>query len=579
MGKTRWRILDKRLDILAATAWEVLAIRLIMVGGAAVMAGYSFGLAWGLGWFAACAVAEMCTRVVSWGAGRDRPMSQARRLGYVVFMAASSLIWSALAARCWLVGEEAYRIAAIAMLVGLMFHTQAFSFRSPTAMAAIGLPPAVLWCALPIAFGGYSGPSYMVVTATLGLVLLYFFASARANMRTAEALAEAERQAVAATAAKSAFLATVTHELRTPLNGVLGMARALQRTPLDARQQNYLSTILSSGDGLMTLLNDVLDFSKIEAGRMELEVGAFDLKALGVQTVELWAEAAAAKRLTLTCESDPGLPGYVAGDETRIRQIVNNLVSNALKFTEAGEVRLILRPSPGADGEHGVEIIVADTGIGMSPEQAARLFHPFAQADADTARRFGGTGLGLSICRTLATTMGGEISATSEPGRGSTFTVWLPLPAAEFAEGDETLGQGEELDLPGLRVLVTDDNPVNLAVARAILEASGLEVEVAAHGAEALDKLRGARFDLVLMDVRMPVMDGIEAVGRIRAGQAGDAEVPIIALTADGAPGEQARLKSLGFDALQSKPIRPAALIQSMAETMARRAEGAQRVA
>jgi CheY-like chemotaxis protein len=326
-----------------------------------------------------------------------------------------------------------------------------------------------------------------------------------------------------------------------------------------------VETILRSGDGLMAILNDVLDISKIEAGRMDLEVVAFDLKELGEQAVDLWAEGATAKRLSLLCSADPDLPPRVLGDETRVRQIIMNLVSNALKFTEAGSVRLQLKAAPGADGDGGVEILVVDTGIGMSADQIAVLFRPFVQAEASTARKFGGTGLGLAICRELATRMGGEITVESEPGHGSTFRVWLPLPAAEAPEaGDTAPGP-----LPALRILVADDNPINLAVARAVLEAAGVAIETAGDGAEALERLRVESFDLVLMDVHMPLMDGVEAVGRIRDGQAGRADVPIIALTADAMAGEEARLKALGFDALQHKPVQPGALIAAIAGLLA----------
>jgi CheY-like chemotaxis protein len=262
----------------------------------------------------------------------------------------------------------------------------------------------------------------------------------------------------------------------------------------------------------------------------------------------------------------------VLGDETRVRQIIYNLVSNALKFTETGGVVLALRAAPGADGDGGVEITVTDTGPGMSAEQVAGLFRPFVQAEAGTARRYGGTGLGLSICRKLAAMMGGDVSVESEPGKGSTFRVWLPLPAADAKAELADAEAPAEFDLGALRILVADDNPVNLAVARAVLEAFGVTVEVAAHGAEALERLRLGGIDLVLMDVRMPVMDGVEAVGRIRDGQSGEANLPVIALTADGMAGEETRLKSAGFDAVQTKPVSPAALMAAIAEVLNRTA-------
>lgn len=559
-----WSLLDERLDAVAATARQVFFVRMVVGGVAAALTGYIYGPAWGGGWLAAFVLAEACTRYFTRGVGRGLPMGRRQRAAYVVSMSASSAVWSSLAVLYWGEAQEPFRLAAMAILAGMMIHAQGFSFRSPIALAALGLLPSTLWFALPVGFGGYGGAPLVALTIGLAMLLCYVAASARANMRTAAALAEAQHTAEAANEAKSAFLAMMSHELRTPMNGVLGMARALQRTPLDPRQQGYVDTILRSGEGLMAILNDVLDISKIEAGRMDLEVGAFDLKALGDQAVELWSEIAKAKGLTLTCEAAPGLPPLVLGDEMRVRQIVLNLISNALKFTETGGISLRLSAAPAADGDGGVEIVVADTGIGMGPDQLAALFRPYAQADASTARKFGGTGLGLAICRKLSTMMGGEIGVQSEPGRGSSFRVWLPLPEAEPAP----IEAAEAETLPSLRILVADDNPINQAVARAVLEAAGVDVDCVSDGAQALERLRVEAFDMVLMDVHMPIMDGVEAVGRIRDGQAGRADVPIMALTADAMPGEEARLRALGFDALQHKPVQPAALINAIGQVL-----------
>ena len=563
LGKLRG-LLDERLDAVAATSRHMFFVRLVIGIGTALLTGYVYTGEVGAAWLTAFLVVECFTRIVTTVVTEGAPMRRRRRAAYLVAMFASSLLWCSLAVLYWSDGQEPFKLAAMAVLAGIMVHAQGFSFRSPAALAAMGVTPAILWFALPAGFGGYSGPPLIALTTGLAMLLVYVGASARANMRTADALAAAERSAVAANEAKSAFLAMMSHELRTPLNGVLGMARALQRTDLDRRQAGYVDTILRSGDGLLTILNDVLDMSKIEAGRMDLEVAAFDLAALGEQTVELWAEGAAAKSLTLTCKADPDLPPVVLGDEHRVRQILMNLVSNALKFTEKGSVTIRLRAAPAADGDGGVEIVVADTGIGMTPEQVNALFKPYVQAEASTARVYGGTGLGLAICRKLATMMGGDVSVLSDPGQGSAFRVWLPLPAAE--------AQSEEIEtseaLPPMRILVADDNPINQAVARAVLEAAGAVVETACDGTEALERLRIEDFDVVLMDVHMPNMDGVEAVGRLRDGQAGCSNVPVVALTADAMPGEEARLKALGFDALQHKPVQPAALIAALVEVL-----------
>jgi signal transduction histidine kinase/AmiR/NasT family two-component response regulator len=562
-----WSLLDERLDAVAATARQVFLVRLAVGCGTALITAYLLGPAIGAVWFVAFAAPEAATFLITRPIMRGEAMSRRQRGVYLGATLVSSLAWSGLATLYWTSDIEPYRLGAMAILAGVMIHAQGFTFRSPPALAALVTAPGLLWFALPAVFGGYSGPPLFGLTLGLAMLLCYVAASARANMRTAAALAEAQHTAEAANEAKSAFLAMMSHELRTPMNGVLGMARALQRTELDKRQQGYVETILRSGDGLMAILNDVLDMSKIEAGRMDLEVATFDLKALGDQAVQLWSEIAASKGLSLTCEAAPDLPALLLGDEMRVRQIVLNLISNALKFTESGGIRVDLRAAPAADGDGGIEIAVTDTGIGMSVDQLASLFRPYAQADASTARKFGGTGLGLAICRKLSSMMGGEIGVESEPDRGSTFRVWLPLPEAEAGMAEAA----EPESLPSLRILVADDNPINQAVARAVLEAAGVDVDCVSDGAQALERLRVEVFDLVLMDVHMPIMDGVEAVGRIRAGQAGRADVPIMALTADAMPGEETRLKALGFDALQHKPVQPAALINAIGQVLSDR--------
>jgi signal transduction histidine kinase/ActR/RegA family two-component response regulator len=377
--------------------------------------------------------------------------------------------------------------------------------------------------------------------------------------RTAQ-LSEQTALAVAANAAKSKFLAMMSHELRTPMNGVLGMAQALKLSPLNADQMGQVEMILRSGDSLMTILNDILDVSKIEAGKLELEVAAFDLIEVGQSVHGLWSHVATEKGLALTFEVDPETPRWVSGDPTRVRQIILNLVSNAVKFTQVGRVTIRMAPH-----DTGVRIEVSDTGIGMTPEQQRRLFQSFTQADASTTRRFGGTGLGLSICKQLSEAMGGDVSMVSAVGHGSTFTVRLPLSVAEppetKPESDDTLDQPP---LAGLRILVVDDNPINLAVARAILEAVGADIATAADGLDALEFLRSGDYDIVLMDLQMPRMDGTEAVNQIRAGTAGPMNIPVIALTADVIGGSNETLLKLGFDAVESKPIDARELINTI---------------
>jgi signal transduction histidine kinase/ligand-binding sensor domain-containing protein/CheY-like chemotaxis protein len=381
--------------------------------------------------------------------------------------------------------------------------------------------------------------------------------------RTAQ-LSEQTALALAANAAKSKFLAMMSHELRTPMNGVLGMARALRASALTQKQINQVEIILRSGDGLMTILNDILDISKIEAGKLELEVATFDLIDIGQSVHDLWINAASEKDVALIYEVDPETPRWVLGDPTRVRQIMLNLVSNALKFTQAGQVSLRVA----RDGS-GIRIDVSDTGIGMTPQQRVKLFQSFTQADASTTRRFGGTGLGLSICKQLSELMGGDVSVQSALGEGSTFTVRLPLSAVAPPDAKPFRNEAFEQDpLAGLHILVADDNPTNLAVARAILEAVGADISTAADGLEALESLRSRAFDIVLMDLQMPRMNGGEAVAEIRAGRAGCTTIPVIALTADVMSGANDTLLQFGFDALQPKPIEPGALIDAICSVL-----------
>ena len=364
--------------------------------------------------------------------------------------------------------------------------------------------------------------------------------------------------------AKSAFLAMMSHELRTPMNGVLGMAHALATTKLSRRHADYLDMIVQSGDGLMAILNDILDLSKIEAGKLNLESVGFDLEKMGRQTFLLWSETARQKGLELTFDIDPAAPTWLVGDPVRVRQILLNLISNALKFTDQGSVAVRIAPL----APQGIEIVVADTGVGMRRDQLDNLFQAFSQAEVSTTRRYGGTGLGLSICRQLAEMMGGSIRVDSEPGSGSTFRVALPLAAGAPPAPAEAAH--ETVSLEGRQVLVVDDNKVNQAVARAILEAAGAVVSLADDGVDGLDLLRAAHFDVVLMDVHMPRMDGVEALRRIRAGEAGIRSIPVLALTADAMSDECERLIAQGFDDVHPKPIQPAELMFTVAAWCAR---------
>ncbi len=397
--------------------------------------------------------------------------------------------------------------------------------------------------------------------------------SAQADARDAAemALAEAEREraeAEAANQAKSTFLATMSHEIRTPMNGVLGMMEVLDRQGLNASQQRTVATMRDSAQALLRIIDDVLDFSKIEAGRLELEAAPFSLSGLIDGVLSTFQAQAVAKGLMLTGAVEPGSDDTLIGDATRVRQILFNLLGNALKFTERGRVTVRASTTPIGGGRTRVTLAVEDTGIGIEEEQRRRLFQPFAQADSSTTRRFGGTGLGLSIVRRLANLMDGDISAESEPGKGSTFFVRLVFDAAPkdalFAAAQHSASSqaGRALTMPrtGERplVLVVDDHPVNQEVLVRQLELLGVEADTAVDGVEALDAWNTKPYAAVLADIHMPRMDGYELTRRLRAieaGRPGHSRTPVVAVTANAMKGEEERCLGAGMDAYLVKPV------------------------
>jgi signal transduction histidine kinase/ActR/RegA family two-component response regulator len=374
---------------------------------------------------------------------------------------------------------------------------------------------------------------------------------------------EAREVADAANRAKSEFLATMSHEIRTPLNGVLGMVQAMALDPLSDPQRERLSVIGQSGEMLLAILNDILDLSKIEAGKLDLDDVDFDLEALAFGVRTTFKPMAASKGLDFRFEVAAGVAGTYRGDALRVRQVFHNLIANAIKFTSAGSVEVHVGPAPG-----GVRFSVADTGIGMSPDEIGRLFEKFVQADSSTTRRYGGTGLGLSICRELCSAMGGEISAESQIGHGSRFTVQLPL--ARVGEGGAArravADAPQETSERPLRILAAEDNDVNQLILKTLLGQAGLEPMLVFNGQDAVAAWEREDWDVILMDVQMPTMDGITATRQIRTREAetGRPATPIIALTANAMSYQVDSYLAAGMNGVVVKPIQVEQLFNAL---------------
>ncbi len=369
-------------------------------------------------------------------------------------------------------------------------------------------------------------------------------------------LVEARDQANAANILKSQFLANMSHEIRTPLNGVLAMADIMARDELDNRQRERLGVIRESGELLLSVINDVLDLSKIEAGRLELAERDFSLDDLAEAAASAFSVMAGQKNLRFGMTVDPDVAGWWRGDSDRLRQILGNLLSNAVKFTVEGAVAA--RFSAGPNG--GLRLIVSDTGIGIANDKLPTLFEKFIQADNSNTRRFGGTGLGLAISRELAQLMGGAIVARSIEGEGSTFTVDLPLARAAASAPAPAVAQEsaqDALEDRTLRILAAEDNATNQKVLRAVMEPLGVDLHIVADGRQAVEAWRQGGFDLILMDIQMPVMDGVEAAREIRAAETagGGARTPILALTANALVHQVESYLAVGMDGHVSKPI------------------------
>jgi signal transduction histidine kinase/ActR/RegA family two-component response regulator len=549
-----------------------------------LVAVWSFALGFAVNWQAAalwgCAAAA--ASVVRGEAERRLSRGRFRRPAAIMTAVATSngVLWVIAPLLAWNTGVAWSQMVAVSMVLAaiLMVFTQFGHRLRQAAIASLPYAAASAWFAVNMRKTGEFWPFVVCVMVLGGAMFanVLFWRVNRALIERYQAnqarligeLEEARDTANAANAAKSAFLAMISHELRTPMNGVLGAAQLLEGAGLTSAQRRYVEMIRTSGDSLLTLLNDILDFAKIESGRVELEAIEIDLAGLIDRVAAIWSAKAESKGLDYVVAIDPQTPAMIVGDPTRLSQIVHNLLSNATKFTDAGSVSLTVSVERLEDERARIAIAVADTGLGISAADHARLFQPFSQLDSSSTRRFGGTGLGLAISRRLAEMIGGGLHVVSEPGRGSVFTLTADVEVTQWYRPDAALtaeAQAQDAARP-LNVLVAEDHAINRKLLLLWLEMEGHRFTSAENGQAALELSASQAFDVILMDVNMPVMDGLAAVRALRERDGANRETPVVMLSASARVEDHDAGYRAGANAYLNKPIDFGALRETLAE-------------
>lgn len=554
-----------------------------------IIASWAVGLLATVGWTAA---ALWFVGTLAAGALRgavEKRISQRVGTGWgLVFPAvatATTAAWAAAPLLAWFSGATFGPSLGMTLLVAgyvLVFAQlrssprQAIMISSPYGVAALIIAgslwgTAEFWQFLAVIPFTAAGLFVLVTMTMLREERIRAFQEHQAHL--IEELESARDKANAANDAKSNFLGVISHELRTPMNGVLGAAQLLAATRLEPTQREYLSIIRNSGDNLLSLLNDILDMTKIEAGKMTFEIVDVHVEDLDKRVTGPFQAQAEAKGLDFVAVREGEVPAVVRGDPLRVCQVIHNLLSNAVKFTDAGQITYTVRGERLSDEAVRFDFMIRDSGSGIAPEDLERLFQPFTQVDASSTRRFGGTGLGLTISRRMANIMGGDITVESTPGEGSTFTFSVEAEVVRWVEEDHAEAIIAEVEGgQSLNVLIVEDHPVNRMILEAWMSSAGHTAATAENGQIAIEAAGEQRFDLIIMDVNMPVMDGLTATRAIRAGDSPNCDTPIVVLSASARTEDHQAGLDAGADAYLNKPIDFAALAMVMNRVNAGRA-------
>jgi len=629
----------QKADVETSSAWAAAVrqrrkalLQRLGMGAASAMVfspiiGWTFGAVWVAGYF-------LIQLLDLWAfapiySGRTDRMGRLRTLAGGVMLVSNAGYFGSLSIALWAVGGANGGVCAALLLSAGAIYSVINAPRSTTVLLLTASMQFIYLAATPVLMAMHGSSSPMIVAASIAVaVYIAYCLSTWQRMEDARrseqsARIEAQRRSLEVERimeGRSAFLATIGHDLRTPISAILTGAAELERGATDSAARSQAALISDAGLMMKALLDDLLDHAKLEAGRMTVEATDFNLRNLVAQTMRLWQAPARAKGLKLRVEGAVTLPAMVRGDPIRLRQVLNNLISNAMKFTEAGSITLNLSAWEDEPGGYAVVIDIADTGPGMTPEQMARLFTPFDQTTEGVSARHGGTGLGLAISRQVVELMGGRLTARSSPGKGAHFTFGVlleassaevaaappmerekrditaralvrPTPAPQPAQGAEpaiashhslepVLDTGiddqdetSDSDDRPLRVLVVDDHDINRRAIQLILTPLGCEVTTAADGMAALKACEAEAFDIIFMDVRMPELDGRETTRRLRAGSGPNAAVPVIAVTADTAPEDIAACEAAGMTYFVPKPITPQMLLSAVSHVLSAGAE------